>query len=228
MKRIVSCLLVVCCLFACFQITCNATEPEKSGTKRIVLTFDDGPHPKQTRQILDVLDRYGIKATFFVIGVNVKNYPGIIAEVQARGHEIANHTTTHSHASRLDMNALQKEIKECDNAVYEQIGKHCKYFRPPEGAMTDSMRQVVKELGYTSVFWTLDTRDWAHTPPDQISDYIIQNAKNGDIILMHDYIGANSPTVKALERFIPVLLQQGFTFVTAGELLQSRNQKADR
>ena len=86
--------------------------------------------------------------------------------------------------------------------------------------MTDEMRQIVRELGYTSVFWTLDTRDWAHTPPDKISDYIIENAKNGDIILMHDYIGANSPTVEALETFIPALLEQGFKFVTAGELLQ--------
>ena len=92
----------------------------------------------------------------------------------------------------------------------------------PEGAMNDSMRQVVRDLGYTSVLWTLDTRDWAHTPPDKISDYIIQNAKNGDIILMHDYIGANSPTVQALETFIPILLDRGFTFVTAGELLQNK------
>ncbi len=222
MKRAVIILCVVCCMLACVPVHAYATDDGASGTKRIVLTFDDGPHPKQTRQILDVLDKYGVKATFFVIGVNVKNYPGIVSEVLARGHEIANHTTTHSHASRLDMHALQNEIVECEREVFAQTGKRCKLFRPPEGAMTDTMRHVVKELGYTSVFWTLDTRDWAHTPPDQISDYIIQNAKNGDIILMHDYIGANSPTVRALETFIPVLLEQGFTFVTAGELLQTK------
>ena len=222
MKRVIIVICVVCCIMACFPVHSYAADDGEKSTKRIVLTFDDGPHPKQTRQILDVLEKYDVKATFFVIGVNVKNYPGIISEVLARGHEIANHTTTHSHASRLDMHALQNEIVECEREVFIQTGKRCTLFRPPEGAMTDTMRHVVRELGYTSVFWTLDTRDWAHTPPDQISDYIIQNAKNGDIILMHDYIGANSPTVRALETFIPILLEQGFTFVTAGELLQTK------
>lgn len=222
MKRLIIFFTVVCCLAASCSINCIAKDNDHAATKRIVLTFDDGPHPKQTRQILDVLDRYDIKATFFVIGVNVKNYPGIVAEVQARGHEVANHTTTHSHAARLDARALRNEIVECEDEVYKQIGKRCTLFRPPEGAMNDSMRQVVRDLGYTSVLWTLDTRDWAHTPPDKISDYIIQNAKNGDIILMHDYIGANSPTVQALETFIPILLDRGFTFVTAGELLQNK------
>lgn len=221
MKRFLIILVSVCC--TCSFFTANAYSNYGAHAKRIVLTFDDGPHPKQTRQILDVLDRYGIKATFFVIGVNVQNYPGIIAEVQARGHEIANHTTTHSLATRLDADTLRNEISECEYEVFKQTGKRCTLFRPPEGAMTDNMRSVVKGLGYTSVLWTLDTRDWAHTPPDVISDYIIQNAKNGDIILMHDYIGANSPTVTALEIFIPVLLEQGFTFVTAGELLQSKH-----
>ena len=222
MKQIFILLVLACCLATSLSVNVFAEKLPAEQPKRIVLTFDDGPHPRQTKQILDVLDRYGIKATFFVIGVNVRNYPGIIEEVKARGHEIANHTQTHSHAAKLDAQALQSEIRGCEREVLAQTGERCKLFRPPEGVMSDNMRQVVKELGYTCVLWTLDTRDWAHTPPDEISDYIIQNAKNGDIILMHDYIGANSPTVKALETFIPVLLDQGFTFVTAGELLQSK------
>ena len=223
-KRTIVCIIVISCFISCVTVHCHAFDDgnQPMTKKQIVLTFDDGPHPRQTKQILDVLDKYGIKATFFVIGVNVKNYPGIISEVLSHGHEIGNHTTTHSHAARLDLAALQTEIADCEREVLMQTGKRCNLFRPPEGAMTDTMRKVVKDLGYTSVFWTLDTRDWAHTPPDQISDYIIQNAKNGDIILMHDYIGANSPTVKALESFIPILLEQGFTFVTVGELLQSK------
>ncbi len=223
MQRVLIGWILICCLLSAYSLNCHASETTPSSTKRIVLTFDDGPHPKQTRQILDVLDRYNIKATFFVIGVNVKNYPGIISEVLARGHELGNHTTTHSHAARLDKNALRNEITECEREVFEQTGRHCTLFRPPEGALTNSMRQVVKDLGYSNVLWTLDTRDWAHTPPDKISDYIIQNAKNGDIILMHDYIGANSPTAAALDIFIPILLDKGFTFVTAGELLKRYN-----
>lgn len=86
--------------------------------------------------------------------------------------------------------------------------------------MNSELRQIVRKCGYTNVLWTLDTRDWAHTPPEEIAVMITENARNGDIILMHDYIGANSPTVQALELFIPTLLEQGFTFVTVSELLK--------
>ena len=187
--------------------------------KRIVLTFDDGPHPKQTRQILEVLDKYQIKATFFVIGVNAKQYPGIVREVLDRGHEIGNHTYTHSHAAGLDKATLERQILDCEKEIFLQSGRSPNLFRPPEGALNDDMRTVIRELGYTNVLWNLDTLDWAHTPPEQIADYVVNNAKNGDIILMHDYIGANSPTVEALEIFIPKLIEQGFTFVTVSELL---------
>lgn len=188
--------------------------------KMIVLTFDDGPHPKQTLQILDLLDRYNIKATFFMIGVNVRNYPKVAQMVADRGHEIGNHTETHSHSIRLDDHELRTEIAQCQENILKNTGKQCKLFRPPEGALNDSMRTTINNMGYCNVLWTLDTRDWAHTPPEEIATMIIQNAKHGDIILMHDYIGANSPTLQALELFIPELLRQGFTFVTAGELLQ--------
>ena len=171
---------------------------------------------------MDVLDKYGIKATFFVIGINVRNYPGIIEEELNRGHEIGNHTYTHPHAARLDREALQDQILDCEQQVYEQTGRSVRLFRPPEGAMNAQMRQMVRDLGYTNVLWSLDTRDWAHTPPEDIAQNILQNAKNGDIILMHDYIGANSPTVQALELFIPQLIEQGFTFVTVGELMKCK------
>lgn len=208
-------------LMSC-QLTCYAQQQQNAYQKQIVLTFDDGPHPCQTRQILDVLDKYGIKATFFVIGINAKNYPGIVREVLERGHEIGNHTNTHSHADRLDGKAFEQQVLVCEKEIFIQTGSQVRLFRPPEGAMSSQMRKIVRELGYTSVFWTLDTRDWAHTPPEDISEYILNNAKNGDIILMHDYIGANSPTVQALELFIPKLLERGFVFVTAGELLKNK------
>ena len=190
--------------------------------KRIALTFDDGPHPKQTKQILDVLDKYNVKATFFVIGINVKNYPGIISEVINRGHEIGNHTYTHPHAAKLDREALRAQILDCEQEIFNQTGQSVHLFRPPEGAVSAPMRQMMHDLDYINVLWNLDTRDWAHTPPEEIARNILQNAKNGDIILMHDYIGYNSPTVQALELFLPQLIEQGFTFVTVGELLQNK------
>lgn len=221
MKRIIIFLLVASSLLVRFSTSCFSINEPPNTTKQIVLTFDDGPHPKQTRQILDVLDRYGVKATFFVIGINAKYYPGIIGEVLNKGHELGNHTYSHTHASRENVYTLENQIIDCEQEIYRQTGQTVTLFRPPEGALNGDMRRVIKELGYTNILWTLDTKDWAHTPPEQISEYIIKNAKHGDIILMHDYIGANSPTVQALELFIPVLLENGFEFVTVGELLQN-------
>lgn len=216
MKKLLIYVCVVTLIISMLPIPAAANNCSK---KRIVLTFDDGPHPKQTRQILDFLDKYQIKATFFVIGVNVKQYPDVVREVLDRGHEIGNHTNTHSHATRLDSSALEQQILDCEREIFLQSGASVRLFRPPEGALNDQMRAIIHDLGYTNVLWNLDTLDWAHTPPEQIAEYVISNAKNGDIILMHDYIGANSPTLEALELFVPELLEQGFTFVTVGELL---------
>ena len=122
-------------------------------------------------------------------------------------------------SARLDSNTLEQQILDCEREIFLQSGVSAKLFRPPEGALNDQMRAIIRNLGYTNVLWNLDTLDWAHTPPEQIAEYVISNAKNGDIILMHDYIGYNSPTLEALELFVPELLEQGFTFVTVGELL---------
>ncbi len=216
MKKLLIYVCVVTLIISMLPIPAAASTCSQ---KRIVLTFDDGPHPKQTRQILDFLDKYQIKATFFVIGVNVKQYPDVTREVLDRGHEIGNHTNTHSHAARLDSSAMEQQILDCEREIFLQSGASVRLFRPPEGALNEQLRTIIHDLGYTNVLWNLDTLDWAHTPPEQIAEYVINNAKNGDIILMHDYIGANSPTLKALELFVPELLDQGFTFVTVGELL---------
>ena len=217
MKKLIIYVCVISLIVCSLSIRISAENT--TSQKRIVLTFDDGPHPKQTRRILDFLDKYQIKATFFVIGVNVKQYPDVLREVLDRGHEIGNHTNTHSHAARLDSNALEQQILDCEREIFLQGGASVKLFRPPEGALNDQMRATIRNLGYTNVLWNLDTLDWAHTPPEQIADYVISHAQNGDIILMHDYIGYDSPTLEALELFVPELLEQGFTFVTVGELL---------
>ena len=219
MKRLLIFFVLSVLILQAAQISASASSVQPSATKRIVLTFDDGPHPRQTRQILDFLDQYQIKATFFMIGVNVRQYPDTVREVVSRGHEVGNHTNTHSHAARLDSRILEQQILDCERELFMQSGINVRLFRPPEGALNDEMRAVIKQLGYTNVLWNLDTRDWAHTPPEEIAQYVINNAKNGDIILMHDYIGANSPTLQALELFVPELIAQGFTFVTVGELM---------
>ncbi len=186
---------------------------------KIALTFDDGPHPRYTGQLLDVLDKYGIKATFFVVGVNAKNYPDSLIDVIRRGHEIGNHTYSHPHVSGLNTYTLTDEVEKCESTIYGLTDYKTKLFRPPEGMIDADVRTVLRSLDYKVIMWDIDTRDWAHEPPEKIAENVISNIASGDIILMHDYIGHNSPTVEAIKIFIPILIEKGYKFVVVSELI---------
>ncbi len=191
----------------------------KNSHMKIALTFDDGPHPRYTPQILDILNEYNIKATFFVIGVNADNYPEAIENVIKNGHEIGNHTYSHPHVSCLNSHTLKSEVEKCESTIYGRTDYKTKLFRPPEGFIDTDVKTVLRDLDYKVILWDLDTRDWAHTSPDSISNYIIDNIESGDIILMHDFIAYDSPTPEALRLFIPVLLEKGYKFVVVSELI---------
>jgi peptidoglycan/xylan/chitin deacetylase (PgdA/CDA1 family) len=186
---------------------------------KIALTFDDGPHPRYTPRILDVLDEYNIKATFFVVGINAENYPDTIENVIKKGHEIGNHTFTHPQVSSLDPETLKDEVERCESTIYGLTDRKTKLFRPPEGMIDSDVKKVLGKLDYKVILWDIDTKDWAHTPPKKIAENVISNISSGDIILMHDYISYNSPTLEALELFIPVLLEKGYSFVVVSELI---------
>ena len=186
---------------------------------KIALTFDDGPHPRYTPQILDILDKYGIKATFFAIGINADRYPDTMEMVIDRGHEIGNHTYTHPHVDRLDSEMLYNEVEKCESALFSHTDYRTKLFRPPEGMIDGYVKSVIKQLDYKVILWDIDTMDWANTPPDKIARNVIGSVSSGDIILMHDYVSYNSPTPEALELFIPILLEKGYKFVVVSELI---------
>ena len=191
----------------------------KNNGKKIALTFDDGPHPRHTPEILDILDEYGIKATFFVIGVNVTNYPDALQETIKRGHEIGNHTYSHPHLCGADFNTLKNEIDKCESAISLLADYKPKLFRPPEGWIDNDVKTISAQYDYKVILWNIDTLDWAHTSPDKIVKNVTENVKPGDIILMHDYIGKNSPTAEALRGFIPILIERGYQFVVVSELI---------
>ena len=186
---------------------------------KIALTFDDGPHPRYTEQILDILDEYGIKATFFVIGINAKYYPETLESIVERGHEIGNHTYTHPHVSTINSEAMLLEIERCEDMIHSLSDYQTKLFRPPEGMVDGDVISVLRQLDYKVILWDIDTRDWAHTSPAEICDAVVSKISSGDIILMHDYIGHNSPTPEALRLFIPKLLEKGYRFVVVSELI---------
>ncbi len=191
-----------------------------SEKKRVALTFDDGPHPRYTPKILDILAEFGVEATFFAVGANVDAYPDILKRVLAEGHELGNHTYHHYHTVNTNGRILVEDILACNDAIQKCTGEKVHLFRPPEGVFNEDIKKLCEEKGYIIVMWSVDTRDWAHTPIDEICKNVKENVKDGSIILMHDFIGKNSPTPAVLRRIIPMLQESGFEFVTVSRLLQ--------
>ena len=187
--------------------------------KQIALTFDDGPHPSLTPKILAILAKYGVPATFFMVGQNVLNYPTAAKQVIDAGHEVGNHTFTHPHLANLNEHAIMEEIGKCEDALEELSEYRPHLLRTPQGALTENLEKCLSDDDYILVLWSLDTRDWDNKSTAYIVQTVLGNVKSGDIILMHDYIGYNSKTPEALERIIPALLAQGYEFVTVSELL---------
>ena len=191
------------------------------GKRRVALTFDDGPHPKYTPEILDILAEYGVPATFFMVGSNARAYPRLVSRVIREGHEIGNHTESHYHTANITTDTLIRDILACGEALAGLAGgKPPTLFRPPEGVFNEEIKAFCQREGYTIVMWSIDTRDWAHTPVSEIVKGVRENARDGAIILMHDFIGKNSPTPAALRQIIPMLQESGYELVTVSRLLQ--------
>lgn len=189
--------------------------------KKIALTFDDGPHPRYTDEILGILDRYNIKATFFVIGENLEYYPEVTKRGIAAGHELGNHTYSHIYMNSDNITRITGELEKTDRILKEKFGYSTKLIRPPGGLYGECALACAQNLESAVILWTVDTRDWAHTPSEKISESVISSVKSGDIILMHDYVSGKSPTPEALKKIIPRLIDDGYTFVTISELLES-------
>lgn len=187
--------------------------------KQIALTFDDGPHPTLTPRILEILAKYNVPATFFMVGQNVLNYQEAARAVIEAGHEVGNHTFTHPHLANLGEEGIMEEIGRCEDVLEELCEYRPHLLRTPQGALTPSLERCLVDDDYILVLWSLDTRDWDNKSTASITQAVLDRVQAGDIILMHDYIGYNSKTPEALEKIIPILLSQGYEFVTASALL---------
>lgn len=191
----------------------------QTDTMQIALTFDDGPHPHLTPKILEILDRYHVQATFFMVGQNIVNYPDTARAVLNAGHEVGNHTFSHRHIRLLNEGFLNDELGKCEDVLEELYEYRPHLFRPPEGAVTQFVKACSEEMDYTLILWSLDTKDWEKKSVEQIVQTVLNSVRPGDIILMHDYIGTNSKTPEALEILLPELLARGYEPVTVSRLL---------
>jgi len=198
---------------------------------RIALTFDDGPNEPYTSQALAILEQYGIKATFFVIGQNARRYPEVCRRIVTQGNVIGNHSYQHRKSLCLRWGkAVARDIELAHQAIYECTGFEPKLFRPPHGFRTPWLMRTVRHLGYTVVTWDNMTGDWkADKSGEDIVRTIVQRAKPGSVIVLHDGRDSRpsydrSQMLQALPQIIDALKQKGFDFVTVPELLESEGK----
>ena len=205
-----------------------------SSGKIVALTFDDGPSPDWTPKILDALKEENIKATFFMLGRHVEEYPDVARRVAEDGHEIGNHTYDHHVLIYYKTEELEKEIRDAQAAIYKATGITTKYFRPPKAWLTGNEKKQIRSMGYETILWSLNSKDWVTFHDKQITSYILRNIRPGDIILFHDSGGvfhaeggSRKQTVKTISRLAGKLREKGYKFVTISELLnlQEKNGK---
>ena len=185
--------------------------------KEIALTIDAAWEDDKTDFILDTLDEYNVKATFFLCGFWVDKYPDMVKEIYDRGHEIGDHSSTHPHMTKLSAAQMQKDVEACEGMIEKITSTPCALFRAPYGEYNDAVILAMREAGYEVIQWDLDTVDWRQERSAQtILDSVIPKLHSGCIILCHN----NGYMIK---EYLPTLLEtaqsQGYTFVTVSELL---------
>lgn len=181
--------------------------------KRIALTFDDGPHPYYTEQLLDGLKERGVVVTFFVTGEHAELHPDIIERMSEEGHLIGNHTYSHMQLTSKNREEFKEELIRTNEIITGITGQEVIFVRPPYGSWDKSFEA---ELNMFPVLWTVDPLDWSSSNASRITDKIVSKAEENDIILMHDYY---KTSVTAALDAIDKLQEEGYTFVTVEELL---------
>jgi peptidoglycan-N-acetylglucosamine deacetylase len=194
------------------------------GTKRIALTYDDGPNDPHTLKLLDVLAKHNVRATFFMIGRYVQQRPDIARAVAQAGHVIGNHTFTHPLLIFKSSAETRTQISDCRSALQDAIGDHSNLFRPPFGGRRPATLRIARELGLRTVMWNVTGHDWTAPPAAAIEKRVERQIRGGDAILLHDgghvSLGADrAQTVIATENLVRKYKDKGYEFVTIEKML---------
>lgn len=186
----------------------------------IALTFDDGPPYNQaSERILDVLEEYNARATFFMVGVNAADHPNNLKRKLELGCELGSHTYSHKNYGK---NVTAADITKASEAIYAACGEYPTAFRSPGGNTNDFIREQCKKEGLPLYYWSIDTEDWKSKDADKIYKKVMDNVKDGDIILMHEIY---SSSAEAVEKLVPALIKQGYQLVTCQELIEAKTGK---
>jgi len=198
--------------------------------KAVALTFDDVPDPRFTPQLLDVLNKYHVKATFFVVGNRAKKHPELVSRMVREGHIIGNHSYNHPNFRKLRMKEFKSQIIRTENIIQNIAGYKPKLIRPPYGEITEGQLKWAKSQGYKVINWNVDSQDWKGLPKGQVKANILSSTGKGAIILQHGGGGVGSHlegSIQALPEVITSLKQRGYTFVTVPQLLHVSKSKVE-
>ena len=192
--------------------------------KKIAITIDAAWGDEFTLDILNTLDKYNVKATFFLVGFWVDKYPHQVEEIFKRGHEIGNHSTTHPHMSQLSREKIAEELSMTDKKITEITNVKPRVFRAPFGDYNDLLIQTARDLEYNTIQWDIDSLDWKELGVEPVIDRVVKNAADGSIILFHN-------NAKYIKEYLPVIIQtlqeKGFKMVTVSELIHKNNFEID-
>ncbi len=186
---------------------------KKEVIKKVALTFDDGPHPQYTEQLLDGLKERSVVATFFVTGEHASLHPDVIKRMSEEGHLIGNHTYSHLQLQAGNLETFKAELVKTSEVLQEITGEEVEYVRPPYGTWDKS---IEAELNMIPVLWTVDPLDWCSSNASCVATRVLQVVGEDDIILMHDYYDSS---ITAALKVVDELLAEGYSFVTVEEIL---------
>ena len=184
--------------------------------REVAMTIDDGPHYPTGEQLLDIFKANGVHATFFMVGLRMKEHPEQVRRMIAEGHEAANHTMDHIRLNTLNPRQIQNEIRDDDINFNRITGGHLHLLRPPGMDYNNKILDIAKKMGYVTVSWDCAAKDYDNVSPSFIINRIMDRVENGSIILLHD---DNENTVQAMPTLIADLKKAGYRFVTVSQLL---------
>ena len=196
--------------------------------KKIALTFDDGPDSLYTPQILDILKEHNVKATFFLYGNRAQLFPDVVKRMAREGHVVGNHSMSHPNIVKLNRQETKQEVNQAEEALLPLTGYRTALFRSPYGSLDESKVKDIAGLGYKIIAWNVDSLDWKSLTAEQVKYNILENVKEGSIILQHSSGSKEenlTGSVAALRDVIKILKTEGYQFVTVPQLLNIKYKK---
>ncbi len=229
------CIIIIFCMLFFNDISYRVLEtlsPDKllpiysveTEDKKISISFDAAWGDRYTQGILDILDKYNVKSTFFLVEFWVDKYPDMVKKIDKRGHDVGNHSSTHPHMSKLSKEQIAKELNQTGEKIYNLTGKKSYLFRPPFGDYNNTLIKTAKECGYYTIQWDVDSLDWKELGVEPVVDRVTRNVENGSIVLFHN-------NAKYILDFLPLVIEklqkEGYKIVPISEIIIKDNYYID-